>query len=119
MNPLCELRKRLNLSRVQFGKLVDKSEATIEKYEAEISPDFAAQLAKIADKHGYADLALLFNVSAGKEHAPEELNLADLSLDEVVFLTACLSIYRRPANEYEKSVVTIVRELIKLRKRTK
>jgi transcriptional regulator with XRE-family HTH domain len=119
MNPLCELRKRLNLSRVQFGKLVDKSEATIEKYEAEISPEFAAQLGKIADKHGYVDLARLFNIAAGKERPPEELDLTALTPDEVGFLEACLSIYRKPANEYERSVVTIVRELIKLRKRTK
>jgi transcriptional regulator with XRE-family HTH domain len=119
MNPLCELRNRLKLSRVQFGKLVDKSEATIEKYEAEISPEFATQLARIADKHGYADLEMMFNIAAGKERAPKELDLATLSSDEVGFLRACLSIYRKPRNEYERSVVTIVRELIKLGKRIK
>jgi transcriptional regulator with XRE-family HTH domain len=119
MNPLCELRNRLNLSRVQFGKLVDKSEATIEKYEAEIGPEFAAQLAKLATKHGYADLEMLFNIVAGKESAPNELDLATLSSDEVGFLEACLLIYRQPRNDYERSVVTIVRELIKLRKRGK
>ena len=115
MNLLCELRNRLNLSRVQFGRLVDKSEATIEKYEAEIGPDFAGQLAKLAQKHGFGDLAQLFNVMAGKERA-SQLDAARLSADEVDFLVACLSIYRKPANDYEKSVVTIVRELIKLRK---
>lgn len=119
MNPLCELRNRLNLSRVQFGKLVDKSEATIEKYESEISPEFAAQLAKVALEHGYADLEMLFNIAAGKERAPEQMNLATLSTDEVRFLEACLSIYRKPRNDYERSVVTIVRELIKLKKREK
>jgi transcriptional regulator with XRE-family HTH domain len=115
MNPLYELRERLNLSRVQFGKLVDKSEATIEKYEAEISPEFAAQLAKLAERHGYYDLALLFNITAGNERAPNKLELAELGSDEIVFLRACLSIYRNPENDYERSVVTIVRELIKLK----
>lgn len=119
MNPLAELRNRLNLSRVQFGRLVDKSDATIEKYEAEISPEFAANLGKVAEKHGYPDLAMLFNIIAGKEPPPKELDLASLSSDEVKFLEACLSIYRKPANDYEKSVVTIVRELIKLRKKSK
>ncbi|MGA8025973.1 MAG: helix-turn-helix transcriptional regulator [Bryobacteraceae bacterium] len=119
MNPLFELRRRLNLSRVEFGKLVDKSEATIEKYEAEISPEFAAQLAKVASKHGFGDLTKLFNIAAGKQRAPDELDLSKVSADEVAFLHACLSIYRKPASEYERSVVTIVRELINLREKSK
>lgn len=119
MNPLVELRNRLGLSRVQFAKLVNKSDATIEKYESEISAEFAALLGKIAEKHGYSDLAMLFNVAAGKDRAPEAIDLAALSPDEIRFLEACLSIYRNPANDYEKSVITIVRELIKLRARKK
>lgn len=119
MNPLFELRNRLNLSRTQFAELVHKSEATIEKYESEIGPDFAKQLARLANKHGHADLAKLFHIAAGKEQSAQELDLADLSPDEVLFLEACLSIYRKPRSDYEKSVVTIVRELIKLRAKNK
>ncbi len=117
MNPLFELRNRLNLSRTQFAGLVHKSEATIEKYESEIGPDFARQLAKLASKHGHADLVKLFNIAAGKEQTAQELDLADLSPDELLFLEACLSIYRKPRSDYERSVVTIVRELIKLRRK--
>lgn len=119
MNPLFELRGRLKLSRVKFGKLVSKSEATIEKYESEISPQFASQLAKLADRHGHTDLAKIFSIASGKTVAPDRLSLGTLSSDEVSFLEACLSIYRRPANDYEKSVVVIVRELIKLRRQTR
>jgi hypothetical protein len=119
MNPLCELRARLNLSRVQFGKLVNKSEATIEKYEAEVSQEFAARLAKLAIKHGYGDLEMLFNIAAGKEPDRKKLDLATISSDEFAFLESCLSLYRNPRNDYERSVITIVRELIKLRRRKK
>ena len=105
----------MKLSRVQFGKLVKKSKATIEKYESDISPQFAGQLATLANKHGHADLAVLFKIAAGKKHAPDGLDLAVLSPDEIEFLKGCLALYRKPRDDYDKSVVTIVRESIKLR----
>lgn len=115
MNPLYELRDRMKLSRVEFGELVKKSEATIEKYESGLSPRFADQLARLASKHGHADLAKLFKIAAGKKRAPDGLDLAVLSPDEIEFLNGCLAIYRNRSDDYDRSVVTIVRESIKLR----
>ena len=116
MNPLYMLRDRMKLSRAQFGELVGKSEATIEKYESDISRQFASQLARLAKKHGHDDLVDSFKVAAGETRRAQTLDLAALASNEIAFLKACLSIYRAPANDYEKSVITIVRELIKLRR---
>ena len=115
MNPLYELRDRMKLTRVEFGALVKKSEATIEKYESQIAPKFSEQLARVARKHGHPDLAKLFKIASGKEQAPDDLNLAILSPDELEYLKKSLSLYRKPANDYERSVITITRELFKLR----
>jgi len=115
MNPLSELRDRLKLSRVEFGELVNKSEATIEKYESGLSPRFANQLANLAKKHGHPDLAKLFKIAAGKDSPPDGLDMKALAPDEIDFLQGCLKIYRNRKDNYYGSVVTIVRESIKLR----
>jgi transcriptional regulator with XRE-family HTH domain len=115
MNPLFELRDRIKLSRVEFGKLVRKSKATIEKYESEISPSFAKQLADVAMEYGHPDLARAFRIAAGREKTCDSVDLGLLFPDEAEFLKQCLAIYRKPATDYERSVVVIVRELIKLK----
>jgi transcriptional regulator with XRE-family HTH domain len=68
MSAIRKLREALGLSRPQFAALVGRSEATIEKYESEITDDLKEKLVALAEQHSLRSLALELKGEPVAEH---------------------------------------------------
>ena len=55
INPIRDLRDRLNLTRDEFGERVGMSASTIAKYDSDPLPELHRKLAQIASEAGHED----------------------------------------------------------------
>jgi transcriptional regulator with XRE-family HTH domain len=116
MNPLRELRMRLNLSRPQLAKILKRSQSLLDKYESDIPEELALALAAIASEHGHRDLYFRFhemvNGSTVQAAAPA-IRPERLSPTESELVSILLDILRDPdpASHLQKSIPQMLYEI--------
>jgi transcriptional regulator with XRE-family HTH domain len=116
MNPLRELRMRLNLSRPQLAKLVRRSQSLLDKYESDIPDELALALAEIASEHGHRDLYFRFREMASDavaQAAPAIVPSQPFSPTESELVSILLEILRDPdpASHLQKNLPHMLYEI--------